>query len=88
MGVFLVSKVCKGCHFQAISVSNLREIIIFFDQIKEISRNFLNKSVMQKYRARDSFSDVLGYIFSKIFRHLSAKGPKFCRNFGLQKVRV
>ena len=84
-GVFLSSKVCKKCHFQAIKVSNLRKIIIFFDQITEILRNFFNNA---KYTARNSFSGVLGYIFSKIFRHLSAKGPKFCRNFGLQRVRV
>ena len=34
-------------------------------------------STMQKYAARNSFSGVLGYISSKISRHLSAKGPKF-----------
>ena len=43
-GVFLVSKVCKGCHSQAIKVSNLRKIIISFDQIREILRNFFNNS--------------------------------------------
>ena len=26
------------------------------------------------YTARNSFSGILGYIFSNIFRHLSAKG--------------
>ena len=39
---------------------------------------------MQRYTARNSFSGVLGYIFSKLFSHLSAKGPNFCRNFGLK----
>ena len=39
---------------------------------------------MQKYTARNLFSCVLGYTFSKIFCHLS-KGPKFCRKFGLQR---
>ena len=43
-GVFLTSKVCKGCHFQAIKVSNLRKIIIFFVQIREILRNFFNNA--------------------------------------------
>ena len=32
---------------------------------------------MQRYTARNSFSGVLGYIFSKTFHHLAAKGPKF-----------
>ena len=40
---------------------------------------------MQRYTARNSFSGVLGYIFSKIFGHLAADGPKFFRNFGRQK---
>ena len=31
---------------------------------------------MQIYAARNSFSGVLGYIFWKLFRHLSAKGAK------------
>ena len=43
-GVFLASKVCKGCHFQAIKVSNLRKIIIFFDKITEILRNFFSNA--------------------------------------------
>ena len=43
-GVFLTSKACKGCHFQVIKFSNLRKIIIFFDQIREILRNFFNNA--------------------------------------------
>ena len=35
-GVFLVSKVCKGCHFEAIKFADLHNIMIFFDQITEI----------------------------------------------------
>ena len=83
-GVLLASKVCKGCHFQAIKVSKLHKIIIFFDQIAEILQNF---SIMQKFTARNSFFGVLGYICWKIFLHLSATLRRV-QNFGLQRVRV
>ena len=36
---------------------------------------------MQRYTTKNSFSGVLGYIFSKIFHDLSAKGLKFCQKF-------
>ena len=47
----------------------------FHDQITENNRDLAK--IMQRYTARNSFSGVLGYIFSKSFRHLAAKGPKF-----------
>ena len=43
-GVFLASKVCKGCHFQAVKVLKLRKIIIFLNQITEILRIFFNNA--------------------------------------------
>ena len=42
--VFLASKVCKGCHFQTIKVSNIRKIITSFDQITETLRHFFNNA--------------------------------------------
>ena len=60
-GVFLASKACKGCHFQAIKVSNFRKIIISFDQIKRLYEIF---SIMQRYTAGNLFSGILGCIFS------------------------
>ena len=44
-GVFLAYKICKGCHFQAIKVSDFCKIIIF-DQITEILRRFFNNAMI------------------------------------------
>ena len=35
--------------------------------------------------AKPSRTEKIRYIFSKMFHHLFAKGPKCCRNFGLQR---
>ena len=39
-GVFLASKICKGCHFQAIKVSDIRKIIIFLSNNRDFTKFF------------------------------------------------
>ena len=62
---FLASKVCKGCHFQAIRVSNLRKIIVFLDQITDILRNFFNNA--KNIQLEIHFPAFWGIYFRKFF---------------------
>ena len=81
-GVFLASIVCKGCHFQAIKVSNLRKIINFFDQITEVLRNLFNSAKI--YSSKFIFRRFGVYIFEN-FPPFVCEGSKILPKFWFAK---
>ena len=83
--VFLASKVCKGCHFQAIKVSYLRKIIIFFDQITEILRNFFNNA---KIYSKKLIFPRFGVYILENFPPFVCEGSKILPKFWSAKGKV